>query len=405
MQQRIAKPSLFLLIVLAAGHFTVDMHSGSLPSLFPVLRTTYGISYTQVGFLMLISQITSSVIQPLFGLISDRIATRWLLPTSLAITSAGLLVIGTAQTYPMVMAGVIVMGMGIAAYHPEASKLAHYVGGQRKGKAMSIFAIGGNIGIGFGPALMGLGLALWGMRGTLLFVPVTLVAISLVMRHLQRLYAHEAQGAVAAKAQESDTAQPAKATQWKTVGLLLFIIFLRSGAHASILAFIPMYYTDYLGHSGTYSSMLLTTFLLAGALGTFLGGPASDRLGPRMIILGSLAAATPFIALLSFTSGGVLPFVLMALIGCSLISSFAVTTVLGQSLLANNVGLASGLTLGFGVGTGGITATALGWMADRWGLASSLVAVAAITLLGGLMAYWLPRREQKRAVAEPGAAA
>lgn len=426
MKQRLTDRSLLLLMVLSFGHFTVDMFSGSLPTLFPEIRAAYGISYTQVGLLMLISQITSSVIQPLFGLVSDRIATRWLLPTSLVVTTIGLLLIGSATTYPMVLVGVVVMGLGIASYHPEASKLAHFVGGERKGRALSIFAIGGNIGIGFGPAVMGLGLAVWGMRGTLFFVPVTVVAVALILRHLKQLYAHEEQAAeasegtgdggtskVAAAGGAGDGADGAggavterrkQRTQWSTVALLLFVIFLRSGAHSSIMTFIPMYYTDHLGHSGAYSSMLLTTFLLAGALGTFLGGPASDRVGPRKIILGSFIIATPFVGLLSLTSGGILPFVLMGLIGCSLIASFAVTTVLGQSLLANNVGLASGLTLGFSVGTGGITATGLGWVADQWSLSVALVAIAVLTLAGAVMSYWLPRGNAERAAASTGVA-
>src|SRR5690606_32819684 len=137
----------------------------------------------------------------------------------------------------------------------------------------------------------------------------------------------------------------------------------RSGAHASLLTFVPMYYTDFLGHPYTYSSLLLSVFLLAGAVGTVLGGPASDRYGPRTVILLSFAAATPFVAALALTRGGALPVLLMALAGCSLVASFAVTTVLGQSLLPNNVGMASGLTLGFSVGTGGISATLLGWIA------------------------------------------
>lgn len=403
--KQIRNHSLLLLIVLAFGHLTVDMYSGSLPALLPELRTTYGISYTQVGLLMLISQITSSVIQPLFGLVSDRISTRWLLPTSLLVTAAGLMLIGAAHTYFSVLLGVIVMGLGIAAYHPEASKLVHHVGGERKGRAMSIFAIGGNIGVGLGPALIGIGLAVWGMRGTLLFLPVTMISLTTVLWCLKAFYAPANFPAVQTGSERSTTEPADHRRSWRVLLLLLVIIFLRSGAHSSIMTFIPMYYTDFLGHSNTYSSGLLTTFLLAGALGTFLGGPLSDRLGARNIILGSFAVATPFVALVSLTSGGMVPIVLMALIGGSLISSFAVTTVLGQSLMPNNVGMASGLTLGFSVGTGGITATLLGWMADHWGLTAALTAIAVVTLLGGALALGLPRDRAVQAVKAPGSAA
>lgn len=408
MKQRVTQSSLFLLTLLSLGHFTVDMHTGSLPTLFPEIRNAYGISYTQVGLLMLISQITSSVIQPLFGLISDRVPTRWLLPTSLLVATGGLLIIGEAQTYAAVMAGVIIMGIGIASYHPEASKLSYLVSDEQKGRAMSIFALGGNIGVSFGPALMGVGLSLFGMRGTLLFVPVTLITVVLIMRSLTTLYAGQSRWSGDPADGDAKKARAVGKKEWKSIGLLLVIIFLRSGAHASLMTFIPMYYTDHLGLSAGYTSFLLTVFLLAGAFGTFLGGPASDRFSPRRVIILSLVLATPFIGLLPLTSGGVAPFVLMAIIGCSLISSFAVTTVMGQTLLANNVGLASGLTLGFSVGTGGVTATFLGMMADQWSLNVALAAIACITLTGGLLAFKLPHVRTGRAkepTAEPVQAA
>lgn len=398
--------NLLLLLLLSFGHLVVDLHSGSLPSLFPVLSATYALTYTEIGLLMLVSQITSSVVQPVFGVASDRVSTRWLLPVSLAVTTIGLLIIGHATSYCLVVAGVVIMGLGIAAYHPEASKLVYYVGGEEKGRAMSMFALGGNIGIGFGPALMAVGLSLLGMKGAWLFVPVTMAAVILVQKHLGNLYAHVETTHSAGSENGGARTATRSPIPWGSVILLLVIIFLRSGTHASLLAFTPMYFTDILGYSETASSMVLTAFLLAGAFGTYFGGPASDRVGPRSVIAVSLIASAPLVALLAWTADGTAAVVLVTFIGFTLISSFAVTTVLGQALLGNNVGLASGLTLGFSVGTGGISATALGWVADRWSLAAALLVIAFMTLLGGILALFLPRvsRQTDSVREEPGRA-
>src|SRR5690606_38831504 len=132
----------YYLALLALGHCVVDMHSGALPVLFPYLQESYALSYAQVGTLMLLSQITSSVIQPIFGFTSDRLSSKWMLPASLIATTLGLVMVGTANTYATVAMAVMVMGLGIAAFHPEASKVVYHVGGEQKGKAMSFFALG-----------------------------------------------------------------------------------------------------------------------------------------------------------------------------------------------------------------------------------------------------------------------
>lgn len=341
---------------------------------------------------MLVSQITSSIIQPAFGIISDRVSTRTMIPISLVVATSGMVVIAFASTYATIVIGVIIMGLGVTAYHPESSKLVHYVGGKRKGKAMSTFALGGNIGLAAGPLLVGLGIALLGNRAALMYIPTTVVTIVLFQRALRKIYARldDATRLESEAYDATDKKPPISNETWKTMGILLVAIALRSGANASLMTFIPLYFTNLLGNTTAFSSMLLTTFLMAGALGTFLGGPISDRYGGKPVISGSLIVSAPLITLIPYVGDTWIVLPLLIVAGFVLISSFAVTTVFGQALLPHHVGLASGLTLGISVGTGGLTVVPLGWIGDHWGLTSTFVLIGLLTLIGGLLALGLP---------------
>lgn len=377
-----------------------------------MLKETYALSYAQIGSLVLLSQITSSVIQPVFGLFSDRLSARWLMPVSLAIIASGFALIGLSSGYAWVVAGVIVMGLGSAAYHPEASKVAHFIGGTQKGRSMSIFALGGNIGLALGPLVMAAGVAMGGLRGPLIYVPITLVVIILFRVYLNHLYTgwssttptlsdeEEGHGAVAPAPHEQPAPRRtvrrmAGRSAAAAMGILIVAITLRSSAHTTIITFIPLYFTTHLGNPEAYSSLLLTFFLVAGAVGTAVGGPVSDRLGARRVIVWSFLASIPFFAALPFLTTGVGPFILATIGGFTLIASFAVTTVLGQKLLPSRVGLASGLTLGFSVGTGGLGVTALGFVADHLGLSAAMLSISFLLVLGFIVSLLLPPDEIK----------
>lgn len=388
------------LALLALGHCVVDMHSGALPVLFPYLQESYALSYAQVGTLMLLSQITSSVIQPLFGLTSDRISSQWMLPVSLIATTAGLVMVGVAGSYAAVALAVTVMGLGIAAYHPEASKVVYHMGGEYKGRAMSLFALGGNVGLAVGPALMGIGLILGPRLGPLLFAPAAFVTGALVTRSLRAMYS----GGWRHPAKVQGEAAPQSALRLnhrqrrRAVALLLMVIFLRSGAHTSLITFVPLYFTNLLGNSTAYSSLGLTVFLIAGAAGTAIGGVVADRRGPQWVIVASLLLSAPLIALIPLAGSGFFPILLLGAVGLTLVSSFAVTTVMGQELMPESVGLASGLTLGFSVGTGGLTVTFLGWIGDQWGLTVVFAAIAVLAVLGGMLSLSLPSHRRQAAM-------
>jgi len=283
--------------------------------------------------------------------------------------------------------GVFVMGLGVAAFHPEGSKIAHFASGDRKAWSMSVFALGGNVGTAVGPLLMGSALVAFGLPGVAVFLLVSAPAALLIMRHVPEIYAR-----VPARRQDrSGGGQADAAANVRGLVLLLLVVAMRSSVHVSMTTFIPLYYEGYVGLGTQAASWRLTVFLAAGAAGGLVAGWLADRYGRREVILGSLLLAAPFLWLFQYAPGIWAYPVLMAA-GAAVFASFGVTTVLGQELLPNNIGLASGLMLGFSVGTGGIAATFLGRAADVWGLPAALAAIALLAAAGAGLAVFLPHR-------------
>lgn len=387
-----------VLYLVALGHFIIDMHPGGLPVIMPRLQAEFGLPYALVGLLMLISQIASSVIQPVFGVLSDRMSTRWLLPVSGIVASGGFLLLLAGNTFAAAAAAVFIMGVGVAAFHPEGSKLAHYASGERKAWSMSVFAIGGNLGVAAGSLFMGVMLVLFGLPGVIGYLALTIPAAIIFTRATSELYAR----VPADPSRAVQDGQEAAENQIGALLVLLIVIVLRSFAHTSMITFIPLYYETHLGLGTRTASTALTVYQAAGALGTMLGGWLADRWGRREVIIGTMLFAVPFLYMFPHASGAG-AYAALIISSAALVSTFGVTTVLGQELLPRNIGLASGLSLGFAVGTGGIGATLLGYVADTWGLETALTLNAGLPVLAVLFAFFLPKQARPAAVSEMAA--
>lgn len=390
------------LVIVSLGHLVVDMYLGGLPVLLPVLMDAYSLSYAQVGFLMFLAQVSSSVVQPVFGYVSDGAGLRSVLQWGLVVAAFGLALIVFSPSYLVVLLATALCGLGVAAYHPEASKIAHYAGGTRKATAMSAFSLSGNIGLALGPGLMTLGLSVGGIRGALVFVPVALLILAWIDRRKDQLYSLlPSRGKSPTPARTSKPSRNAVALFQKLrpskmqrhhrwMAILLVYIFLRSSAHTGMQTLIPLYFQGYKGADGLVSGALLTSFLVGGVGGTILGGLASDWFGSRLIAILSFVTSPLLIAAVPYAGTGWGGLGLTFLAGVTLIASFSLTTVMGQKIFPSRVGLASGLTLGFSVGTGGVGAAALGLIADLWGLESSFWAISILLAIGVIFAFLLP---------------
>jgi len=369
------------MLLLSSGHLATDFANGALPALLPYFKERFGLSYTFAALLMLASAASSSVIQPLFGLWSDARGALWLAPAGIALGGIGIALAADAPSYWLVFGLVVVSGVGVAAFHPEGSKFAAYVSGRRRASGMAAFSIGGNLGYALGPIVAGILVTALGLRGGLLLaVPGAAVGALLVVRYryLQSFAPRAGEGVAAGTGPDAPRA----------LAILLGVITLRSFSWFGLITFVPLWEVS-LGHSKSHGNHLLALMLLVGALGTVVAGPAADRFGRRPVLMGSLVATPPLIAAF-IVAGGAVGAICLALVGACVIGTFGVTQVMAQEYLPRRIGMASGLSIGFSIGLGGVGAVALGAIADSVSLRTALWVAAAIPLLAVALGSRLP---------------
>lgn len=367
--------------LLSSGHLATDFAGGALPALLPFLKDRFSLSYTAVGGVILASQASSSLIQPLFGLWSDRRGAMWLLPGGVALAGIGIAFAADAGSYWLVLLLVLFSGVGVAAYHPEASKFAGYVSGRKRASGMAWFSIGGNLGYALGPIAATAVVAALGLHGGLLLAIPGLVAAAAIVSTTPYLRAFVPEPhAALARAGTDDS---------KAMKLLLSVIALRSVAWFGLITFVPLWEVG-LGHSKSHGNHLLALMLFAGGIGTLLLGPLADRIGRRPVLLGSVVATGPLM-LLFIIVGGIPGSIALALVGVCVVGTFGVTMVMGQEYMPRHVGTASGLVIGLSVGLGGMAALALGSLADATSLRAALYVAAAAPMVAAVLAARLPR--------------
>src|SRR5919198_1203457 len=371
---------------LSSGHLATDFANGALPALLPFFVDKFDLSYTLAATAVLVSAVSSSIVQPLFGLWSDRRGALWLLPAGVALAGSGIALAAVAPSYWLVLLLVVVYGLGVAAFHPEGSKFAAFVGGRRRASAMSLFSIGGNLGFALGPTVATPLVLAFGLAGgTLLAVPCLAVAVVL----LALVPFLDSFAPVRGQRVESDEPDRLGALM-----LLLGVIAFRSVAWFGLITFVPLWEVS-LGPSKAHGNHLLSLMLLAGGLGTLATGPLADRFGRRPVLLVSSAATAPLI-LVFVIIGGPVGAIALAGVGISVIGTFGVTMVMSQEYLPSRIGMASGLSIGLSIGLGGVGAVGLGAIADSIHLRSAMYAAAAAPVAGLALAALLPATRGRR---------
>ena len=366
---------------LSSGHLATDLAQGALPALLPFLVVKFDLSYALAAALVLAGTLSSSIIQPAFGLWSDAKGALWLLPAGVAVSGVGMALAAVAPSYPLVVAAIVASGLGVAAYHPEGSKFASYVSGKRRASGMALFSIGGNVGFALGPLVAGTAALALGLPGGMVVaIPALVIAAYLLTTrpYLARF----------APDVETATRTAAEPGEPRGMALLLAVIGLRSVAHMGLFTFVPLWEVAK-GNGAAYGTRLLALFLLAGAAGTLAGGPLADRFGRRRVLLWSLVAATPLV-LTYVAVGGTLGAIALVFSGPVIIGTFGVTLVMSQEYLPARVGMASGLSIGLAIGSGGIAALVLGALADAIDLHTALFLTAAGPGIAVLLTLLLP---------------
>ncbi|MER5352748.1 MFS transporter [Kitasatospora sp. NPDC002551] len=385
--------------VLAAGHAAVDLYQGVVPALVPFLVAGRGLDYGSAAGVVLAATLLSSIVQPLFGALTDRRAMPWLIPAATAATGIGVGLAGLFGPYALLCAAVALSGAGVAAYHPESARLARAASGDSHTR-MGWFALGGNIGFALAPLLVGPVLAAGGLGATPWLAVPALAAALLTAPVVRALAARAAAGPAAAGAGAG------RRDDRSAFLRLSAVIGCRSVVFVGLSSFVALYAQQRLGREDSaVGTAALFTLFAGGAVGTVLGGWCAARWGRVRTVRLSYAAAVPAVAGLLLVPGPVALYGFAALISLALYVPFSLQVTLGQDYLPSRIGTASGVTLGLAVSVGGLAGPAVGLLADHAGLRVALAPLAALCALAWALARRLPEPAGLDAPPGPVAAA
>jgi FSR family fosmidomycin resistance protein-like MFS transporter len=359
---------------MTSAHVVDDLYQGAVPALLPFLVEQRHYSYTAVAGLTLAATVLSSVAQPAFGWWADRNPRRWLIPAGILTAALGIALAGFTPSYLLTWLVIALGGLGIAAFHPEAARAARQAAGDDN-RAMSVFAVGGNAGFALGSLVATPVLLVAGLHGTaLLIAPAIIMAIIIVTRLDSVLDGHRGRGTRSATRRNG-------ADDWPAFFRLTVVVVMRAILFAGVTSFIALYFIHRLKTSTGVGNSALTTFLIAGAIGTLLGGWIADRTQRLTAVRFGFAVTAPTLVGLVLAPNVPVAFVFTVLAGLGTFIPFGVFVMLGQDYLPNRIGTASGLTVGLAASVGGLFTPPLGWLADHTSLRLMLATLIVLPVI------------------------
>jgi MFS transporter, FSR family, fosmidomycin resistance protein len=389
--------TLFAVIgAISFSHLLNDMIQSLVPAIYPILKTSFDLSFSQIGLITLTFQLTASLLQPVVGLYTDRKPKPYSLPIGMGFTLCGLVLLAYARNFPMLLVAAAMVGMGSSVFHPESSRVARLASGGRHGLAQSLFQVGGNLGSAIGPLLAAFIVLPHGQGSVAWFSLVALLAI-VVLFNVGRWYAAHLAELRARKRKAVPHARRDLSRRQVTValGVLLMLIFSKFFYLASLTSYYTFYLIDRFHLPVRSAQLHLFLFLAAAAVGTVVGGPLGDRFGRKYVIWFSILGVLPFTMILPY-AGLAWTGMLSVIIGLILSSAFAAIIVYAQELMPGKVGTVAGLFFGFAFGMGGLGAAVLGQLADHTSIEFVYRLCAYLPLIG-LLTVFLPNIEGSRA--------
>jgi MFS transporter, FSR family, fosmidomycin resistance protein len=386
------------LAAVSVCHFLNDMLQAVLPAIYPVLKSALALDFAQIGTIALVYQVTASLLQPAIGHFADLRPIPLALPLGMTFTLAGMLLLSRAASYPVLLGAAVLVGLGSAVFHPEASRAARLASRGRHGLAQSIFQVGGNAGSATGPLLAALVVAPRGQGSIAWFSVIALLGSTILYKvgrwsTAHRLASAHAEGGAPAASLFRDPRVR------NALLVLMVLVFTKYLYQASLTNFYTFFLIERFGVSVQRSQVFLFLFLGAIALGTFIGGPVGDRIGRKGVIWWSILGVLPFSLLMPFANL-FWTAVLSVVIGVILASAFSAALVYAQDLVPGRVGLISGLFFGFAFGMAGVSALILGYLADHTSMSfvyKVCAFVPALGVLAGLLPDVRPHRTSSTA--------
>ncbi len=370
------------------AHITVDMHTGSLAILLPTLLVAFDLNYALAASIFTANQIVIAIAQPFFGTLGDARSYRWMVWFGCALTGVAMVSIMFLPNYWLVIAAVMLSGIGSAMFHPEAISRIRTVSGEKVTSGVSLFFAGGNVGFALGPFLATIFATNFGQRGELLMLLPTVLALIFLATQWRVL-----SQATPKKAKTRATGNAGRIAVAGLVSFLMLIIVLRSSTLKGLETFIPLYYSETTTLSNQMIANLVTTLSLAGVIGTLLGGVIADRIGRRLTM--GLSMVISLAGIYGFlNSSGLLRFALLFVTGACLTAAWPIIVVMIQEVMPNNVGLASGLSLGTAYGAQAIVVQLLGLVADQRGLGTVMTILSLLPIGVIILTFFVPEKSK-----------
>lgn len=371
------------LALLGAGHFVIDMTVGAIPAFIPVFSDLFDLSDTRASMILGASVVSSSAIQPAFGWLADRRSSTWFVWGGVLVAALGLALAGLAGGYWLLLAAIVGSGLGVAAFHPEAARVANHLAGDRKATGVAWFSVGGNLGFAAGPLVAALFFPLMADQRTTLVYLVPGVAVCLLLLATADRIRHPVVPPAAARASSPRPHVPG-------VTLLVVVVTLRTWTQFGVLSIGPLFLQDARGLTTRETGFVVFAFSLAGALGTVAGAMMADRIGGRAMLVATTPVVAPLLAAFLLTDGAV-SLVAVTAAGFVLLASFSVTVVMGQEYLPHRLALAAGLMIGFAaIGSGALGLAWIGPLADLAGRETALWAIVCLPLAATALSLLLP---------------
>jgi FSR family fosmidomycin resistance protein-like MFS transporter len=382
-----------ILFAISFSHLLNDTIQSLIPAIYPIIKTSFSLTFTQIGLITLTFQMTASLLQPFVGLYTDRKPQPYSLAVGMGFSLAGLVLLSQASSFGMLIVSVALVGIGSSIFHPEASRMASMASGGRRGMAQSVFQVGGNAGSSIGPLLAALIIVPYGQSNIIWFSVLALLAIIILM-NVGSWYKLKIKAKLNKVAYSHVAQTLPKKKIIVSVVILLILIFSKYFYLTSMSSYYTFYVIHKFGVSVQSSQIYLFIFLFSVAAGTLIGGPLGDKIGRKYVIWGSILGVAPFTLLLPHANL-FWTAVLTVPIGVILASAFSAILVYAQELIPGKVGMISGLFFGFAFGMGGVGSALLGALADRTSI-EYVYSICAFLPLIGLITGFLPDIGRKR---------
>jgi FSR family fosmidomycin resistance protein-like MFS transporter len=394
-ENRLQKTIYPILFAISFSHLLNDTIQSLIPSIYPILKSNYHLSFAQIGLITFTFQMSASLLQPFVGLYTDKKPQPYSLAIGMGFTLTGLVVLSISHHFYLVLVSVALIGIGSSVFHPESSRMAHAAAGNQRGLAQSIFQLGGNLGSSIGPLLAAWIIVPQGQTSIVWFSLVALLAI-FILTKVGNWYKNYVLRSITRQKNKADVWHPSfsKGKVTFSVVILLVLIFSKYFYLASLTSYFTFYLINKF-HVGIQTSQIyLFIFLFSVACGTIIGGPLGDRFGRKYVIWFSILGTAPFSLLLPYANL-LWTGILIVPIGLILSSAFPAILVYAQELIPGKIGMVSGLFFGFAFGMGGIGSALLGNLADNTSIIYVFHVCAFLPLIG-IITGFLPNIEGTR---------